>query len=747
MLAKQAALPAVIVTHIVYDSRRILSPEGALFIALQGSTRSGNDFIPDAYEKGVRLFVVKENSDFPRLEGAAYLEVTSPLLSLQKLAAYHRQRFTYPVVGITGSVGKTTFKEWAWHMLSPKLRVIRSPKSFNSQLGVALSLLELHENADVALIEAGISEPGEMERLQKMILPTFGILTAFGQAHRRSFSSEEEHLSEKLKLFKHAVMTFVSSSVDIDKSVLAKIGGAQPEFHGKAPDWITGGYSPMLGLLEKLGQEFDLSEEEITRAVDTLPQLALRLEILQGTNGNTIINDTYSLDPDGLREALHKQQQIAGGRPKVVVLGLADRSQQTELGEIIAEFNTDRTIILEKGAAIPWESICDSVVLVKSNRSLGTEGEVNRGRLLSHTTVVEIDLSAIRHNVNYFREKLDPQTKILCMVKASSYGSGAERVAAFLQNEKIDYFGVAFADEGVALRNAGVTLPVVVMNPDPEHTVLILRHNLEPAIYSFDQLDNFVSELIRAGISGYPVHLKFDTGMHRLGFDPEDRHRLLETLRSQPEIVVKGIYSHLADADNPTDGAQTQAQIASFGEIVSFFGEQLEYTFIAHLANSAGALNYPAAQLDMIRLGIVLYGYGAGRSAADLRPAVKWRSAVSQVKTVRAGECIGYGCSEKLESDTEIAVIPVGYADGFRRSLGNGKGSVVIRGRKCRTVGRVCMDMVMVDVSGLCAMPGDEAEIIGEVQTMDDLAAAMETIPYEVMTGLSSRMYRIYTEE
>ena len=749
MGAKSSAVPPGIVTHVVYDSRRIHSGDGALFFALHGLNRDGAEFIFDAYEKGVRWFVIDEKINIPILPEAVFIQVINPLISLQKLALHHREKFTYPVIGITGSVGKTTFKEWAYHMLSPSMRVVRSPKSFNSQIGVALSLLEMHADADIALIEAGISEPGEMERLAKMINPTIGIFTAFGKAHRSNFESVEQQLEEKLKLFRHSILTFVASSVEISKNQLAHIAGTQPSPLPAEQFGLTKGYESMLGLLKQLCEELEIPSGQFETRLKTLPQLALRMETFEGINGNTIINDTYNLDEDALTEALHYQKKLANGQKRVVVIGISDTATLSKdaLQSIIADFNPDQAIFVEKGTSIPWESIRDSVVLVKGNRDLGFEKEVSKGKELKHRTVVEISLSAIRHNVQYFKKHLNPGTKILCMVKASSYGSGAERVAAFLQQENVDYFGVAFADEGVALREAGITKPIVVMNPDPEHASLITEYELEPAIYSFPQLDRFVTALIHEGKTGYPVHLKFDTGMHRLGFASSEKEQVLAAILAQPEVRIQGIYSHLADADNANDHQFTEQQIGVFTEIKQYFDEHLQYSYLAHLLNSEGALHYSEAQFDMIRLGIVLYGYPSQQLAGEMQPAIQWKSAVSQVKDVPKGDCVGYGCSFTASEDMTIAIVPVGYADGFRRSLSNGKGAVYIAGNRCEVVGRVCMDMIMVNVTGKGVSEDDEVEIIGSNQSMQAFAEAMETIPYEVMTGLSKRMYRIYVED
>jgi alanine racemase len=583
-----------------------------------------------------------------------------------------------------------------------------------------------------------------------MIQPTIGVFTAFGTAHRHQFADAEEQLVEKLRLFRKCSTTLIAASVALSPELLIAIHGQIVPQKALPQVWMTPGYEPMIGLVEALGRALGLASDEIDSRLADLPQLALRMETFGGINGTTIINDTYNLDTDALTEALHYQRRLAGDRNRVVVIGLSETTQfiQQQLSELIAGFHPHAVFFIQPGGSIPWEQIADSVVLVKGSRELGFEKEVSKGRELKHRTIVEIDLGAIRHNVQYFRKRLKPSTKILCMVKASSYGSGAERVAAFLQQEGADYFGVAFADEGIALREAGITAPIVVMNADPEHAGVIIDYRLEPAIYSFNQLDTFVTALIHHGKSDYPVHLKFDTGMHRLGFSISEKEQVLATVSAQPEIRIQGIYSHLADADNLTDSSFTLQQIAAFETVRSYFEAHMPYPFLAHLLNSEGALHYQESQYDMIRLGIVLYGYsGDPKLQAEMQPSVQWKSAVSQVKPVPAGESVGYGCTFRAETAITIAVVPVGYADGFRRSLSNGKGAVYIHGNRCAVVGRVCMDMIMVDVTGLNVVENDEVEIIGPHQSMADFARAMETIPYEVMTGLSRRMHRIYVED
>lgn len=745
-----SSLTSGIVTHVVYDSRRITDATGGLFFALNGHQRNGNQFIGDAYQKGIRWFVVATSSEVPIFADAIFIRVEDVLTALQALAKYHRAQFHYPVIGITGSVGKTTFKEWLFHLLSPKFRIVRSPKSFNSQLGVALSLLELHANCDLAIIEAGISTSGEMQALEAMIQPTIGVFTAFGQAHRSNFTNEQEHLNEKLVLFQNCIHSFVSSTIQLSEEQKNQIHSV--EFIELIPfnSTLTKGMQPMLSLLNAIGLHLGLDKESILESITHLPQLALRLETFDGINGNTIINDTYNLDSDALREALHYQQRLAGERAKKVIIGLrdSDKSLKPVLTQITNEFQLTDVQFVSENEAFDWDEIHNTVVLIKSSHNGGFNSLVQAAKARTHRTTIEVNLSAIRHNINYIKRLLKSDTQLLCMVKASSYGSGAERVAQFLQHEGIHYFGVAFVDEGVTLRKAGVQLPILVMNADIEYADLMIEYNLEPAIYSMLQLDEFVTTLIRKEQFNYPIHLKFDTGMHRLGFDPKEKETVLAYISAQPEVIVKGIYSHLADADNQENTSFTEQQISTFSEIVSFFKTQLPYSFLAHLLNSEGVLQHTTAQFDLVRLGIALYGYPANESFIEvLQPSLRWLSSVSQVKTIYPNEYVGYGCSYRAEKEIKLAIVPVGYADGFRRSLSNGVGKMYIHGHACAIIGRVCMDMVMVDVTNLNVKENDVVEIIGSHQTMEEFARSMHTIPYEVMTGLSNRMHRVYVED
>lgn len=733
-----------IITHVIYDSRKIQQAEGALFFALKGSFRDGMSFIEDAYRKGIRKFVVTENCPFQFAADSTVWKVSDPLKSMQELAHFHRKQFTGKVVAVTGSVGKTTFKEWLFHCLQGKLNVVRSPKSFNSQLGVALSLLELNEYADIAIIEAGISQPGEMAQLAKIIEPNWGVLTAIGTAHSENFENKSQLLNEKWKLFESCETIFVPSNIDTPVHS-RNVVRCEPFHTSQFPSGFDGVLGTLKTLLSYL--EINLNFDNI---VQTLPRLALRMEIFDGINNNIIINDTYNLDKDALTEALHVQQNLNAEKKKIVVLGLADRSDELkkELEQLVGSFAVDKLYLIEENEVIPWNEISNAVVLIKAHRKRHFEQEVAKGKALKHLTYVEVNLSAVKHNLEVYKTRLSNSVKLLSMVKADAYGTGAVKVAQFLERNGVDYLGVAFADEGVTLRKNGVQLPIVVMNPDTDNIEQYVKYELEPALYSFEQLDQFVSGLILLEVEHFPVHIKFDTGMHRLGFQPSDMGKVLSIVKAQPELRVKGIYSHLADADNPDNSDFTKSQLDQFDEVVSFFRKNLVDPFIAHVLNSEGALRYPAKASDMVRIGISMYGYTEN---TDLRrkllPAVQWYSKVSQVKTIPAGDTIGYGRSFKARNEIRIAIIPVGYADGFRRSLSNGCGAVFIKNQKCQVVGRVCMDMIMVAIGDLDVSFSDPVEIIGPNQTMEDFAEDMDTIPYEVLTGLSKRMQRVYIED
>ena len=744
----------LVLESVAYDSRKLIDGNSTIFFALSGEFRDGHTFIESAYSKGIRTFVISKDIPFDKFPDARFIQVKDTLVALQDLAHFHREKFNYPIIAITGSAGKTTVKEWLYHLLSPTLRISRSPKSYNSQLGVALSLLELQKDSDLALIEVGISKPGEMERLAEIVRPTLGVFTSFGRAHEENFQSTQAHINEKLRLFTKVQKTYFPNSIHLTSEQQTQIHGValKPENFQKElsllpfDDKASVNNALVAIALSKLLLE---NTKLIKERIPTLPQLALRMETFEGINGNTIINDTYNLDLDALTHSLEFQLRSAGNRKRVVIIGLdAENSLlKAELERIVEAFKPDFLYIISQNEQLP-QSFENSVILIKGTRKANMQRLAKQFRLKNHKTFVEIDLSAVRKNIMVFKSKLQPETKILAMVKAQSYGSGVEKMAHFLEQQGMDYLGVAYTDEGVELRKQGIKLPILVMNAEEDGFEDCINYQLEPAIFSFNQLDQFIKELIFQGQTDFPIHLKLDTGMKRLGFELQDVPRVCEILQAQPEIRVKSVYSHLADADNRRDKRFSEHQIQRFNQAVYTLSQTLNYTFDRHILNSEGVANYPNAQFEMVRMGIGMYGLSSNPTVKQkLKPVMRWISAISQVKILAKGDSVGYGRTFIAEKEMKIAIIPVGYADGFKRSLSNGQGGVFIQDKFCPTVGRVCMDMIMVDVSKLQVKEGDRVEIIGENQTIEKFAENMQTIAYEVMTSISKRVHRVYLEE
>lgn len=746
-LFSQVASSEVIITNVSYDTRKINLGESSLFFALNGAFRDGHSFIEDAYSKGVRHFVVSNQGCTHHLDGAHELCVPDTFEALQQLATFHRMQFDYPVIAITGSYGKTTVKEWLSELISPDYRVVRSPKSYNSRLGVALSLLEMNAQAQIAIIEAGISEPGDMSVLADMIQPDYGVFTGLGLAHRANFESEAAHLKEKLLLFEQA-KHFIYPG---DLHLMNERGTAvDPNSFER---FLTGFSSTdriqriNASLAIATAQLIGISEEKLLERVVKLAPLSMRLETFQGVRNTTIINDSYNLDEDSLRYALEYQLSNAIGLKRILIISFGDHNTPIPewISRLTSEFSVDEVIVFEPNAGIE-SSLSNASILIKGARAAGLEKLAARLKLHQHQTYLQVDLGAIRDNIAWFKSKLNSSTKLLCMVKASSYGSSATKMGHFLEHLGINYLGVAYPNEGIELREKGVTLPILVMNCEEESFASCIEHNLEPAIFSLHQLELFIQQLILLGETNYPIHVKLETGMNRLGFDANDISTLVQKIQSQPEIVVKSVYSHLAESDEQ-NSAFTREQITRFTNLSDQLISELANSPMRHLLNSEGISNYPEAQFDMVRLGIGMYGFSSNaETSRQLKSAIKWFSAVSQIKKLKTGNSVGYGRTFKAENDMKIAVIPVGYADGFRRSLSQGKGGVYINGNYCPTVGNVCMDMIMVDISGLNVREKERVEIIGEHQTLVDLARKMNTIPYEVMTHFSPRIHRVYLE-
>jgi alanine racemase len=742
-----------LITQVAYDSRKIVEGKNTLFFALIGEYRNGHSFIQAAFEKGVSHFVVSEEKWKHEFPTAHFSVVKDTLFALQELAKFHRAKFAYPIIAITGSAGKTTVKEWIYHLLSPTFRIIRSPKSYNSQLGVALSLLELNEQCDLAIIEVGISHPGEMQRLREIVQPKIGVMTSFGSSHLENFTSSEALLQEKLTLFDSILTSIFPDNIPLSKEVLKATNGSQIplDFMSLEAKWLpfTDKVNQTNGLLALAVAKLFLKDTTMLKERATsLPQLAMRMEIFEGINNTTIINDTYNLDIDALTYSLEFQVQKAQNKKRIVIIGLDEENEykRSQIQQLIESFEPDEFFIL-KPTEVVQSSFHDAIILIKGTRKSDMQRIARQFRLKNHKTVLEVDLNALKNNIQVFKSKLLPSTKMLAMVKAQSYGSGVEKIAQFLALNGVDYLGVAYADEGVELRKQGIETPILVMNAETEGFEDCIQYQLEPAIYSFHQLDTFVKELIFHGKSGFPVHLKIDTGMKRLGFDLEEIHAVCEVLNAQPELKIQSVYTHLADADNRRDKRFTEYQLQQFSKAVQLLSQAIPYHFDRHALNSEGIAHFPSAQFEMVRIGIGMFGVTSDPATQrKLAPVLQWKSALSQVKKVKKGESVGYSRTFIAPNDMKIGIVPIGYADGLKRTLSNGVGCVFVNNISCPIVGRICMDMIMIDLGKLDVNEGTAVEIIGKNQSLQQLAEKMNTIPYEVMTSISKRVHKIYLE-
>jgi Alr-MurF fusion protein len=801
------------ITHIITDSRKILDPQSSLFFALPGDKREGHLFIPEAFQRGVRCFVVNHIPSGINMEGASFVVVRDTREALQRLAAYHRNRFTYPVIGLTGSNGKTIVKEWINHLLHEDMHIVRSPKSYNSQIGVPLSLWQMHERADLAIIEAGISTTGEMEKLEKMIRPTIGVFTNIGEAHSEGFSSRPEKIREKLLLFKGSkVLVYCSDYEDLHMEAVnfsehhrielfswgrthgpavrvaeTRAEGSSTFIHLRYKDKDFAFTIPFTGaapvenaitcavLMIWLGRT-----EKLDERMQGLPSLSMRLEMKNGINRCTVINDSYSNDLSSLKLALDFLQQQQQHQKKTVILsdipqtkipqeilyrevaGLLKHHRISSFKGIGPEISANAEAFRAEGIdAEFWPDtgnfiyhfnplmFRDETILIKGARSFGFEQINQLLEVKMHQTILTVNLSSISENLTLYRKMLGRGTKIMVMVKAFSYGSGGHEIASLLQFHKVDHLAVAYADEGVELRKAGISIPIMVMNPELSSFPSIVNFDLQPEIYSFEMLDKFSKYIENEAITEYPVHIKFDTGMHRLGFEPGDILKLGEALSAAHTLRVVSVFTHLVSSEDPGDDDYTRQQGNLFVGICAQLRAVLGYHFDRHISNTAAILRHPELQLDMVRLGIGLYGVDVtGGDRLKLREAAVLTTTIAQIRKVGAGETVGYNRKGKLTRDSLIATIRIGYADGYPRSLGNGRGMVMIRNKLFPVTGSVCMDMTMIDITD---MPGittdDEVVVFGRGLTLNQLADWAGTIPYDIMTGISQRVNRVYIED
>ncbi len=748
---------------VIIDSRKPIRGKEVLFIAIKGPNNDGHKYVEKLIHEGVTHFLVNDDFETEGLDGY-FIKVANTLDGLQALAGWHRGRFSYPVIAITGSAGKTSVKEWLYQLLKDNYNIVRSPKSYNSQVGVPLSLFEMTEKHNLAIIEAGISHPSEMVRLERMIRPTYGILTNIGSSHAHNFDSEIEHNSEKYSLFE-GVDWFVDGASDEFEKELQSV----PEEFKISDKASVQNAAICWAFLKRFDPE---GYRSYKKGFSDLEKLALRLEVQQGINNNIIVNDSYNSDVGGLEIAL----DLASNQPKkglVLILSdlVADQASKPDLygkiAKIIQDYKVEKVIGVGTDIQLlkdhipefihfPSVSAIDSAVLTEiSNSCILLKGArkyrfETLGTLLQekhHDTVLEINLKALEHNLNVFRSKLNG-AKIMCMVKAFGYGAGDLEIAKLMQRQGVDALGVAYADEGIALRAEGIKLPILVMNAEPAAFNGIIENRLEPVIYNSRILDEFIRELINYGETGYPIHIELETGMNRLGLLYNELPDLCSQLNAQPEVSVQSVFSHLAVSENPGEDDFTKIQLNRFQMGTERIEEKLGYGFDRHICNSAGILRFPEGHLDMVRLGIGVYGIDPTESDKyGLESVGRLRTTITQIRKFVDTETIGYGRAGAANRGERIGIIPIGYADGLKRSLSNGVGHVWVKGKFAPIVGKVCMDMTMVNLSGIACEEGDEVEIFGEHISVEDLANKMGTIPYEVLTSVSARVKRMYIKQ
>ncbi|MGX5818515.1 bifunctional UDP-N-acetylmuramoyl-tripeptide:D-alanyl-D-alanine ligase/alanine racemase [Chitinophaga lutea] len=816
-LLQQSGHPEI--EHILLDSRKLLVPETSVFIPLVSERRNAHQYIDELYRKGVSNFIVSEPVSLGLFPKANFILVKNTLQALHALVAWHRQQFSIPVVGITGSNGKTIVKEWLYQLLEKDYNIVRSPKSYNSQTGVPLSVWNMRPENNLAIFEAGISQPGEMVNLEKVIRPTIGIFTNIGEAHSEGFLNLRQKVNEKLILFmKSDVLIYCKDYLTLNECVnnfhnlvgkrevdndlqlltwsrktdadLRIIGVDKNNNHTRIdalyrqePVYIRipfvdeGSIENAIhcwALMLYLGKP----HEEIRERMEHLGNIAMRLEMKQGINNCSIINDSYNSDIGSLAIALDFLSQQRQHPSRTVILsdilqsGKSDASLYEEVAGMLEQKGVQKVIGIGKNisrekalfrnlkshfyanteeflAQVDTSEFQNESILVKGARVFQFE---RIGKLLekkAHQTILEINLSAIAHNVKVYQGLLRAGTKLMAMVKAFAYGSGSYEIASLLQFHGVDYLAVAYADEGVELRRAGITLPIMVMNPEPSTFEAILQWNLEPELYSLHILEQFEEVVRYANKTAYPVHIKLDTGMHRLGFVPEDLPVLVQRLQQDGLFRVQSIFSHLAASEDAAMDDFSQRQFELFGKMSATLQQQLGYAVIRHIANSAAIHRLPDFQLDMVRLGIGMYGVDSnGAFQEKLRNVSTLKTTVAQLKHIPAGDTVGYGGKWKAGKPSVTATVRIGYADGYTRRLGNGRGSMLVRGKLAPVIGAVAMDMLMLDVSHIPDVAeGDEVIVFGEDLRVQDVAAWADTIPYEILTGISQRVKRVYFQE
>ena len=787
---------------ISIDSRSLQNNEKTLFFALVGPNNDAHIYISSLIEKGVQYFVVTHIPE-GLANKATFLVVENTLQALQKYAAYHRSLFNFPVFGLTGSNGKTIVKEWLNFLLSPDFNIIRSPKSYNSQVGVPLSVISINDKHNLGFFEAGISKMNEMEKLETIIRPTIGIITNIGTAHDEGFVDLNKKIKEKLKLFKHSKLIIYQKNEVIDALIDSKLKAFSWSYSDKTADVFISKkeIQDKTALQIRYGEEnfeiqipfqdeasienaatclmvllsFKYDKKTIQNRMQWLYPVEMRLKVKTGINNTTLIDDSYSSDFQSLKIALDFLESQKQYKNKTVILsdifqsGLSNEELYSKVSQLITSNKINRVIgigetisafkhqftncITFKNTAdfflnFNYLNFVNETILIKGARHFQFEEIVAALEEKTHETVLEINLNSISHNLSFFKLKLKPTTKMMVMVKAFGYGSGGFEIAKLLEHHKVDYLGVAFADEGISLKNAGIMLPIMVLNPETTSFSSIIQHKLEPEIYSLKGLNAFLKIAEKRKLKHFPIHVKLDTGMHRLGFEEGNLAELIATLKGNKFVTVKSVLSHMATSDNLEHQEFAHSQIDLFEKLSSKLMAELQIKPIRHILNTSGISNFPQAQYDMVRLGIGLYGISNDTEEQKyLENVGTLKSIISQIRSINTGESVGYGRRFVAEKPTKIATIPIGYADGISRHWGNGVGFVTINNQKASIVGSICMDMLMVDISEINCKEGDSVIIFGESPTVPFIAEKLQTIPYEILTSISQRVKRVFYRE
>ena len=820
---------------LLTDSRSLCFPEETLFFALRSARNDGHRYIGDLYRRGVRNFVVEskglQETQPQGLDGMAdanFLVVPSPLAALQRLAERHRDEFDVPIVGITGSNGKTMVKEWLYQLLLPSQKIVRSPRSYNSQIGVPLSVWLLNEQTEVGIFEAGISQPGEMFALRDIIQPTIGVFTSLGAAHQENFRSMEEKCMEKLELMHDTqAMVYCSDNDTVSRCI------RRMQYKGEKIAWsqcdeqaalfvkstnishsslLTPHSSlhiphstinlPQSTKITYIWQEEEncfeipfideasvenaitcaavalymgLTPSQLAERMPRLEPVAMRLEVKEGQRGCLLINDSYNSDINSLDIALDFMNRREAAKKTLILSdifqsGATPEALYTQVSELVVKRGIEKFIgigpelssqadkiqVADKQffmdvphflSSDAFSGLRNELILLKGARSFGFDQITEQLEQKVHETILEVNLNAVVDNLNYYRSFLKPETKMVCMIKADGYGAGAVEIAKTLQDQRVDYLAVAVADEGVTLRKAGITANIMIMNPEMTAFKTMFDYDLEPEVYSFRLLDALVKAARKEGITGWPVHIKFDTGMHRLGFDPvDDIFKLIDRLKHQNAIIPRSVFSHFVGSDSDGFDEFSARQFALFEEGSEKLQSAFSHHILRHMDNSAGIEHFPERQMDMCRLGLGLYGVDP-RDNRILHTVSTLKTTILQLRHVPAGETVGYSRKGKIDRDSVIAAIPIGYADGLNRHLGNRHCYCLVNGQKAEYVGNICMDVAMIDVTDIPCMEGDQVEIFGEHLPVTVLSDALDTIPYEVFTGVSNRVKRVYFQD